>query len=179
MLPFHDSWYQCLVRETCVATARDWFLTCQCILLFDPTLQLWIYVAPGCQTSSEYMCCLHSGAGSHLVVSTGFRGCMKGFQFQKKDFNLLEEPGTLGIGYGCPEESLVSTVLCLEHKYINQLLFRFLNNKPCLWSSGGVVASLGQLATSGHIHCVVTTFNELAEDGMRNWIKRANSRLTL
>jgi len=33
---------------------------------------------------------------------------MKGFQFQKKDFNLLEEPGTLGISYGCPEDSLVS-----------------------------------------------------------------------
>uniref|UniRef100_A0A6J0UJV8 Laminin subunit alpha-4 n=1 Tax=Pogona vitticeps TaxID=103695 RepID=A0A6J0UJV8_9SAUR len=49
-----------------------------------------------------------SGVASHLVVSTGFRGCMKGFQFQKKDFNLLEEPGTLGIGYGCPEESLMS-----------------------------------------------------------------------
>ncbi|KAH0622229.1 hypothetical protein JD844_024348 [Phrynosoma platyrhinos] len=49
-----------------------------------------------------------SGVSSHLAISTGFRGCMKGFQFQKKDFNLLEEPGTLGIGYGCPEESLIS-----------------------------------------------------------------------
>ncbi|XP_044282126.1 laminin subunit alpha-4 [Varanus komodoensis] len=49
-----------------------------------------------------------SGIGSHLAISTNFRGCMKGFQFQKKDFNLLEEPGTLGIGYGCPEESLMS-----------------------------------------------------------------------
>nr|XP_008118846.2 PREDICTED: laminin subunit alpha-4 [Anolis carolinensis] len=49
-----------------------------------------------------------SGVNSHLAVSIGFRGCMKGFQFQKKDFNLLEEPGTLGIGYGCPEESLMS-----------------------------------------------------------------------
>ncbi|XP_066469657.1 laminin subunit alpha-4 isoform X1 [Tiliqua scincoides] len=49
-----------------------------------------------------------SGVSSHLAVSTAFRGCMKGFQFQKKDFNLLEEPGTLGIGYGCPEESLMS-----------------------------------------------------------------------
>ncbi|XP_053163539.1 laminin subunit alpha-4 isoform X2 [Hemicordylus capensis] len=49
-----------------------------------------------------------SGVSSHLAISTGFRGCMKGFQFQKKDFNLLEEPGTLGIGYGCPEESLMS-----------------------------------------------------------------------
>uniref|UniRef100_A0A8C3SSI1 Laminin subunit alpha-4 n=1 Tax=Chelydra serpentina TaxID=8475 RepID=A0A8C3SSI1_CHESE len=41
-------------------------------------------------------------------INTGFKGCMKGFQFQKKDFNLLEEPGTLGISYGCPEESLMS-----------------------------------------------------------------------
>uniref|UniRef100_A0A8D0C9K3 Laminin subunit alpha-4 n=1 Tax=Salvator merianae TaxID=96440 RepID=A0A8D0C9K3_SALMN len=49
-----------------------------------------------------------SSVSSHLAVTTGFRGCMKGFQFQKKDFNLLEEPGTLGIGYGCPEESLMS-----------------------------------------------------------------------
>ncbi|XP_062980837.1 laminin subunit alpha-4 [Elgaria multicarinata webbii] len=49
-----------------------------------------------------------SGVSSHLAISTSFRGCMKGFQFQKKDFNLLEEPGTLGIGYGCPEESLMS-----------------------------------------------------------------------
>ncbi|NXU87921.1 LAMA4 protein, partial [Xiphorhynchus elegans] len=45
---------------------------------------------------------------SHLAGSIGFRGCMKGFQFQKKDFNLLEEPGTLGISYGCPEDSLMS-----------------------------------------------------------------------
>uniref|UniRef100_A0A8C6X0H3 Laminin subunit alpha 4 n=1 Tax=Naja naja TaxID=35670 RepID=A0A8C6X0H3_NAJNA len=49
-----------------------------------------------------------SAVSSHLAISTPFRGCMKGFQFQKKDFNLLEEPGTLGIGYGCPEESLMS-----------------------------------------------------------------------
>ncbi|XP_013926524.1 PREDICTED: laminin subunit alpha-4 [Thamnophis sirtalis] len=49
-----------------------------------------------------------SGVSSHLAISIPFTGCMKGFQFQKKDFNLLEEPGTLGIGYGCPEESLMS-----------------------------------------------------------------------
>ncbi|KFQ55287.1 Laminin subunit alpha-4, partial [Nestor notabilis] len=51
---------------------------------------------------------LHSSIGSHLAGSIGFKGCMKGFQFQKKDFNLLEEPGTLGISYGCPEDSLMS-----------------------------------------------------------------------
>uniref|UniRef100_A0A8C0ZEW5 Laminin subunit alpha-4 n=1 Tax=Cyanistes caeruleus TaxID=156563 RepID=A0A8C0ZEW5_CYACU len=44
---------------------------------------------------------------AHLLI--GFKGCMKGFQFQKKDFNLLEEPGTLGISYGCPEDSLVTS----------------------------------------------------------------------
>nr|XP_014340991.1 PREDICTED: laminin subunit alpha-4 [Latimeria chalumnae] len=45
---------------------------------------------------------------SNLAVDVGFRGCIKGFQFQKKDFNLLEEPGSLGISSGCPEESLMS-----------------------------------------------------------------------
>ncbi|CAB1340378.1 unnamed protein product [Coregonus sp. 'balchen'] len=38
----------------------------------------------------------------------GLKGCVKGFQFQKKDFNLLEEPGTIGISSGCPEESFMS-----------------------------------------------------------------------
>ncbi|NXP33617.1 LAMA4 protein, partial [Leiothrix lutea] len=51
---------------------------------------------------------LHSSISSHLAGNIGFKGCMKGFQFQKKDFNLLEEPGTLGISYGCPEDSLMS-----------------------------------------------------------------------
>ncbi|XP_010215106.1 PREDICTED: laminin subunit alpha-4 [Tinamus guttatus] len=51
---------------------------------------------------------LQSSISSHLAGSVGFKGCMKGFQFQKKDFNLLEEPGTLGISYGCPEDSLMS-----------------------------------------------------------------------
>ncbi|XP_029451102.1 laminin subunit alpha-4 isoform X2 [Rhinatrema bivittatum] len=45
---------------------------------------------------------------SHLAVNVNFKGCMKSFQFQKKDFNLLEEPGSLGISYGCLEESLMS-----------------------------------------------------------------------
>ncbi|CAH2252137.1 laminin subunit alpha-4 [Pelobates cultripes] len=45
---------------------------------------------------------------SHLAADISFKGCMKGFQFQKKDFNLLEEPETIGISYGCPEESLMS-----------------------------------------------------------------------
>ncbi|KAM4693682.1 laminin subunit alpha-4 [Discoglossus pictus] len=45
---------------------------------------------------------------AHLAVDIAYKGCMKGFQFQKKDFNLLEEPETLGISYGCPEESLMS-----------------------------------------------------------------------
>ncbi|XP_041418919.1 laminin subunit alpha-4 isoform X2 [Xenopus laevis] len=45
---------------------------------------------------------------SHLAADISYKGCIKGFQFQKKDFNLLEEPETLGISYGCPEESLMS-----------------------------------------------------------------------
>ncbi|XP_062857822.1 laminin subunit alpha-4 isoform X2 [Trichomycterus rosablanca] len=38
----------------------------------------------------------------------GLKGCVKGFQFQKKDFNLLEEPGTIGISSGCLEEAFMS-----------------------------------------------------------------------
>ncbi|MBN3288511.1 LAMA4 protein, partial [Polyodon spathula] len=43
-----------------------------------------------------------------LATLVGLRGCLKGFQYQKKDFNLLEEAGTIGISSGCPEESLMS-----------------------------------------------------------------------
>ncbi|XP_034999448.2 laminin subunit alpha-4 [Hippoglossus stenolepis] len=43
-----------------------------------------------------------------LSAGVGLKGCVKGFQFQKKDFNLLEEPGTIGISSGCPEESFMS-----------------------------------------------------------------------
>ncbi|XP_023286258.1 laminin subunit alpha-4 [Seriola lalandi dorsalis] len=43
-----------------------------------------------------------------LSAVTGLKGCVKGFQFQKKDFNLLEEPGTIGISSGCPEEAFMS-----------------------------------------------------------------------
>uniref|UniRef100_A0A673AZT4 Laminin, alpha 4 n=1 Tax=Sphaeramia orbicularis TaxID=375764 RepID=A0A673AZT4_9TELE len=45
---------------------------------------------------------------SELSSVVGLKGCVKGFQFQKKDFNLLEEPGTIGISSGCPEESFMS-----------------------------------------------------------------------
>ncbi|XP_077567686.1 laminin subunit alpha-4 [Stigmatopora nigra] len=55
------------------------------------------------------------GAPSHILQSrselsavVGLKGCVKGFLFQKKDFNLLEEPGTIGISSGCPEESFAS-----------------------------------------------------------------------
>ncbi|KAM8825897.1 laminin subunit alpha-4 isoform 1-T1 [Synchiropus picturatus] len=55
------------------------------------------------------------GAPSHILKSrpelrsvVGLKGCVRGFQFQKKDFNLLEEPGTIGISSGCPEESFMS-----------------------------------------------------------------------
>ncbi|XP_023665992.1 laminin subunit alpha-4 [Paramormyrops kingsleyae] len=43
-----------------------------------------------------------------LSSSVGLRGCVKGFQFQRKDFNLLEEPGTIGISSGCPEDFFMS-----------------------------------------------------------------------
>uniref|UniRef100_A0A3B3BAH3 Laminin, alpha 4 n=1 Tax=Oryzias melastigma TaxID=30732 RepID=A0A3B3BAH3_ORYME len=43
-----------------------------------------------------------------LSSVVGLKGCVKGFQFLKKDFNLLEEPGTIGISSGCPEESFMS-----------------------------------------------------------------------
>lgn len=61
---------------------------------------------------------------SYLAVEVGFRGCAKGFQFQKKDFNLLEEPGILGISSGCPEESLLS-----RKAYFNGESF-IASNKP-------------------------------------------------
>ncbi|XP_054618199.1 laminin subunit alpha-4 isoform X2 [Dunckerocampus dactyliophorus] len=55
------------------------------------------------------------GAPSHILQSrpelsdvVNLKGCVKGFLFQKKDFNLLEEPGTIGISSGCPEESFAS-----------------------------------------------------------------------
>ncbi|KAJ0026741.1 hypothetical protein NQD34_017741 [Periophthalmus magnuspinnatus] len=47
-------------------------------------------------------------AVTELATVVGLKGCVKGFQFQKKDFNLLEEPGTIGISSGCPEESFMS-----------------------------------------------------------------------
>lgn len=50
-----------------------------------------------------------------LSAVVGLRGCVKGFQFQKKDFNLLEEPGTIGISSGCPEESFVSSRVSCNH----------------------------------------------------------------
>ncbi|KAM4713583.1 laminin subunit alpha-4 [Anableps anableps] len=45
---------------------------------------------------------------SELSSVVGLKGCVKGFLFQKRDFNLLEEPGTIGISSGCPEESVIS-----------------------------------------------------------------------
>ncbi|XP_075001795.1 laminin subunit alpha-4 isoform X2 [Calonectris borealis] len=72
---------------------------------------------------------LHSSISSHLAGSIGFKGCMKGFQFQKKDFNLLEEPGTLGISYGCPEDSLMS-----RKAYFNGESFIASSHKVSLFS---------------------------------------------
>uniref|UniRef100_A0A8C9T2H0 Laminin, alpha 4 n=1 Tax=Scleropages formosus TaxID=113540 RepID=A0A8C9T2H0_SCLFO len=45
---------------------------------------------------------------STLSSLVGLRGCVKAFQFQKKDFNLLEEPGTIGVSSGCPEDFFYS-----------------------------------------------------------------------
>lgn len=50
-----------------------------------------------------------------LASVVGLKGCVKGFQFQKKDFNLLEEPGTIGISSGCPEESFVGVPSTSSH----------------------------------------------------------------
>lgn len=55
----------------------------------------------------------------------GLKGCVKGFQFQKKDFNLLEEPGTIGISSGCPEESFVSAPSNTSHIVTDNELCQF------------------------------------------------------
>ncbi|XP_067840789.1 laminin subunit alpha-4 [Heptranchias perlo] len=48
---------------------------------------------------------------SYVAVDAGFRGCLRSFQFQRRDFNILEEEETLGISNGCPEESLMSRMV--------------------------------------------------------------------
>lgn len=58
------------------------------------------------------MCVCTCDHRAELADAVGLKGCIKGFQFQKKDFNLLEEPGTIGISSGCPEESFVSGISC-------------------------------------------------------------------
>lgn len=52
-----------------------------------------------------------------LSSVVGLKGCVKGFLFQKKDFNLLEEPGTVGISSGCPEELVVRAQFTNSHSY--------------------------------------------------------------
>ncbi|XP_038655581.1 laminin subunit alpha-4 [Scyliorhinus canicula] len=49
-----------------------------------------------------------SNLKSYIAVDAGFRGCLRSFQFQRRDFNILEEEEALGISSGCPEESLMS-----------------------------------------------------------------------
>uniref|UniRef100_A0A4W4FRY8 Laminin, alpha 4 n=1 Tax=Electrophorus electricus TaxID=8005 RepID=A0A4W4FRY8_ELEEL len=61
-----------------------------------PFSDIYIGGAPSSLLLSRY---------THLSSLVGLKGCVKGFQFQKKDFNLLEEPGTIGISSGCPEDS--------------------------------------------------------------------------
>lgn len=60
------------------------------------------------------MCAYVCDYRAELAGAVGLKGCVKGFQFQKKDFNLLEEPGTIGISSGCPEESFVSGISCTD-----------------------------------------------------------------
>ncbi|XP_051881021.1 laminin subunit alpha-4 [Pristis pectinata] len=45
---------------------------------------------------------------SHIAVDAGFRGCLRSFQFQRRDFNILEEEETFGVSNGCTEDSLMS-----------------------------------------------------------------------
>lgn len=45
---------------------------------------------------------------SQIAMDVGFRGCLRSFQFQRRDFNILEEEGTLGVSNGCTEDSLMS-----------------------------------------------------------------------
>lgn len=56
---------------------------------------------------SNCVLCVHHSR-PELASVVGLKGCVKGFQFQKKYFNLLEQPGTIGISSGCPEEFFVS-----------------------------------------------------------------------
>ncbi|XP_069742928.1 laminin subunit alpha-4 [Narcine bancroftii] len=49
-----------------------------------------------------------SSLKSHIAVDAGFRGCLRSFQFQRRDFNILEEKETLGVSSGCTEDSLMS-----------------------------------------------------------------------
>ena len=63
-----------------------------------------------------------------LSAVVGLKGCVKGFQFQKKDFNLLEELGTIGISSGCPEESFVSAASTTSHTVTDDALHM------CLWN---------------------------------------------
>ncbi|XP_062889767.1 laminin subunit alpha-4 [Mobula hypostoma] len=45
---------------------------------------------------------------SHIAADAGFRGCLRSFQFQRRDFNILEEEETFGVSSGCTEDSLMS-----------------------------------------------------------------------
>lgn len=69
-----------------------------------------------CGDTNVCICvCVHR---AELASAVGLKGCIKGFQFQKKDFNLLEEPGTIGISSGCPEESFVSGISFIDKRSV-------------------------------------------------------------
>uniref|UniRef100_A0A3Q2QL74 Laminin subunit alpha 4 n=1 Tax=Fundulus heteroclitus TaxID=8078 RepID=A0A3Q2QL74_FUNHE len=82
------------------------------ILLVDKTL---VKTTENPKTPLPFSDIYIGGAPSSILKSrmelssvVGLKGCVKGFMFQKRDFNLLGEPGTIGISSGCPEESVIS-----------------------------------------------------------------------
>ncbi|XP_054900576.1 laminin subunit alpha-4 [Poeciliopsis prolifica] len=93
------------------------------ILLVDKTL---VKTVENPQTPLPFSDIYIGGAPSSVLKSrpelssvVGLKGCVKGFLFQKKDFNLLEEPGTIGISSGCPEELVMSREASFSgHSYL-------------------------------------------------------------
>uniref|UniRef100_A0A3B5LJZ4 Laminin, alpha 4 n=1 Tax=Xiphophorus couchianus TaxID=32473 RepID=A0A3B5LJZ4_9TELE len=92
------------------------------ILLVDKAL---VKTVENPQTPLPFSDIYIGGAPSSVLKSrpelssvVGLKGCVKGFLFQKKDFNLLEEPGTVGISSGCPEELMSREASFSGHSYL-------------------------------------------------------------
>lgn len=98
----------------------------------------------------------------------GLKGCVKGFQFQKKDFNLLEENGTIGISSGCPEESFVSTPCTTLHTASDNKLHYIclcgINTKYGWWVDGT------QNLTNTHLHTQTFTLKHERIIGWYSWM---------